>query len=134
MEEERGWRNKRVVNVFSLSTQLDGLPALMNSEEFYTNWNWFSRTVFQKPAQKGFLVASGGPFLHGRRAQSAASLKGLRRTNSPIPLQGELGEMQVGGLPKKGDCGGTPRPVGWGDGDLQSCWVLSAAKVSCAIS
>lgn len=50
MEEERGWRNKQVVNVFSLSTQLDGLPALMNSEEFYTNWNWFSRTVFQKPS------------------------------------------------------------------------------------
>jgi len=53
VEEERGWRNKQAVNVFTLSTQLSGLPALMNIEEFYTNWNWFSRTVFQRPSPEG---------------------------------------------------------------------------------
>lgn len=54
--------------------------------------------------------------------------------STPVPLRGELWEMQAGGVPKKGDCGGAPGPVGWCDGHLQSCWSSSAAEVSRAIS
>lgn len=62
VEEKRGWRNKQTVNVFTLSTQLNGLPALMNIEEFYTNWNWFSRTVFQRPSPERLPGRRWGPF------------------------------------------------------------------------
>ena len=62
VEEERGWRNKQAANVFTLSTQLNGLPALMNIEEFYTNWNWFSRTVFQRSSPERLPGRRWGPF------------------------------------------------------------------------
>lgn len=131
VEEQGGWRNKQAANVFTLSTQLNGLPVLMNIEEFYTNWNWFSRTVFQRPSPERLPGHRCGPSLCRRRAQSAGLLRGM---STPVPLRGELWEMQAGGVPKKGDCWGGPRPVGWCDGHLQSCWASSAAEVSRAIS
>lgn len=62
VKEEQDWRNKKAVNTFPLTTQLNGLPALMNIEEFYTNWNWFSRTVFQRPSPERLPGRCREPF------------------------------------------------------------------------
>lgn len=82
-----------MVNVFTLSTQLNGLPALMNIEEFYTNWNWFSRTVFQRPSPEGLPGRHWGPFLPREESTVTALLKGLRKIRTPVPFQCELWEI-----------------------------------------
>lgn len=41
--------------------------------------------------------------------QSTASLKGWMGMSTPTPMWGELWELQIERLPKKGDCGGEPQ-------------------------